>query len=287
MRHRIYILLLCLLCLSQAKAQDIFYATFNIRYAGGDRHTQRDWTLRKDSLAHFIQAHKISVCGMQEVLHEQMNDLRKLLPEYDYVGVAREDGKKKGEYAPIFYLSQEWEALKSGTFWLSETPEVAGSMGWDAACTRIATWALLKHRKSGKQIMAINTHFDHVGNKARVESGKLILKKASELAQNVPLVLTGDFNVGMESDVYRSITHHADFPITDTFRTGAPHEGIKYTWHNFAKLPVEQCNKIDFIFVSPTIEVLRTFIPAESRQPDAFLMSDHNPFIAILRLPSR
>ena len=266
------------------QAQKIQYATFNIRYANGDRHTKHDWKLRRDSLAHFIQAQEISVCGMQEVLYEQLKNLCKLLPEYDYVGVGRDDGKKKGEYSPIFYRKKEWKALKSGTFWLSPTPDVIGSKGWDAALPRIATWALLEHRQSGRQIMAINTHFDHVGQQARVESGKLILQKSRELAGNVPLVLTGDFNVGEESDVYQSITHQPDFPIRDSFHAGAPHEGIRYTWHNFAKIPVRQCSKIDFVFTSPGIQTLRTFIPAESREPDGFLMSDHNPFITTLEI---
>lgn len=286
MRYRLLFLNLLFISLAVC-AQDIHYGTFNIRYAGGDRHTVHDWKMRRDSMAHFIQAQHLSICGMQEALDEQIKDLQKRMPEYDYVGVGREDGKKKGEYSPIFFLRNEWKALKSGTFWLSSTPDVPGSMGWDAACTRIATWALLEHRTSGKQLMAINTHFDHVGQVARVESGKLILDKARTLAGNVPLVLTGDFNVGMESDVYQSITHHPQFPIVDTYCCDAPHEGVRYTWHNYVSLPVARCSKIDFIFVSPSIKVLRTFIPEEDRTPSAIeqLMSDHNPFIATLRLP--
>jgi len=277
-------LLLSAYCLP-LEAQDIRYGTFNIRYAKGDRHTQRDWSLRRDSMAHFIKAQHPDICGMQEVLHEQLEDLLQRLPEYAYVGVGREDGKKKGEYAPIFYLRKDWQVMKSGTFWLSETPQKVASKGWDAACERIATWALLKSRHTGKRVMAINTHFDHVGQTARVESGKLILRKSQELASGVPLVLTGDFNVGAESDVYHSITHNPNFALVDTYHADVPHRGVSYTWHNYAKIPVSQCSKIDFIFASPSIQVLSTFIPQESRQPDAFLMSDHNPVFVTLCLP--
>jgi len=284
MMHRFVLILSTLCFLLCANAQDVRYATFNIRYAKGDRHTQHDWSNRRDSMAHFIQVQHPDICGLQEVLHEQLQDLLKRLPEYAYVGIGREDGKKEGEYAPIFYLRSEWSPLKSGTFWLSETPEKVASKGWDAACERIATWVLLKHRKSGNQLMAINTHFDHVGQKARVESGKLILRKSQELASGVPMVLTGDFNVGPESDVYYSITHQPSFPLVDTFCADAPHQGATYTWHNYARIPIPQCSKIDFIFVSPTIQVINTFIPQESRLPDAFLMSDHNPIISTLRL---
>jgi len=284
MKLRSLFILLYIVGITTLYAQEVKYATFNIRYADGDRHTQHDWKLRRDSLANFILKQNISICGMQEVLEDQLKDLRELLPKYDYVGVGRDDGKKKGEFSPIFYLKEEWKALKSGTFWLSPTPHIIGSKGWDAALPRIATWALLENNKNGKKIMAINTHFDHVGQVARVESGRLILKKTQELAENIPLILTGDFNVGEDSDVYYSITHNEQFPIIDTFHSGAPHQGIKYTWHNFAKIKVNQCSKIDFIFVSPTIKVKNTFIPAESRKQDAFLMSDHNPVIATLQL---
>lgn len=282
---RIKVLLLFFLTgISILQAQEFRHATFNIRYANGDRHTRHDWKMRCDSVARFIQTQGIGICGMQEVLHEQLEDLRCRLPEYNYVGVGRDNGKKKGEYSPIFYLRQEWKVLKSGTFWLSSTPEKRGSKGWDAALPRIATWALLQHRQIGKQVMAINTHFDHVGRVARVESGKLILQKSRELASDVPLILTGDFNVGMESDVYHSITNDPEFPVVDTHLADVPHRGIDYTWHNFARIPTGQCNKIDFVFVSPTIRVLDTFIPQESREIDAFLMSDHNPIVVTLEL---
>lgn len=279
------ILALLLLLPACLWAQELRYATFNIRYADGDRHTQHDWKLRRDSVARFIQTQDLSICCMQEVLHRQLRDLRKRLPQYDYVGVGRDNGKRRGEYSPIFYLRQEWKALQSGTFWLSPTPDKAGSKGWDAALPRIATWALLQNRQNGRKVMAINTHFDHVGHQARLESGRLILQKSTELAAGVPLILTGDFNVGQESDVYHTITHSSILPMVDTHFLGVPHEGVAHTFHNFARLPLNQCSKIDFLFSSPGVRVLRTFIPGESREPGAFQLSDHNPIIVTLELP--
>jgi len=278
-------ILLCLTALyaSLMMAQTIQYGSFNIRYADGDRGTKNDWDLRRDSLASFVRQSDMSICGMQEVLYGQLQDLEKRLPEYSYVGIGRNDGKRDGEYVPIFYRTAEWEAIDDGSFWLSETPDVVGSKGWDAALPRIATWALLRHRGSNARIMCVNTHFDHIGVQARIQSGYLILQKVREIAGRLPMILTGDFNVGMQSDVYSTITHDPQYPLLDSYLVGAPHEGAYYTFQKFGRLPIEKCEKIDFIFISPNIKVLRTCIPREDRSPEGFVMSDHNPVIATLQ----
>ena len=277
-------LLLCLLlCTAFVSAQTVNYGSFNIRYADGDRGTRYDWQNRRDTMARFVREAELSICGMQEVLHEQLLDLVRLLPEYDYVGVGRDDGKTRGEYSPIFFRRAEWEALQSGTFWLSETPDSIGSKGWDAALPRIATWAMLKSRKTKRCIICVNTHFDHVGEQARVESGRLILRMVRKIAGKLPMVLTGDFNVGMQSSVYQSIMHDPNYPLLDSFLMGAQHEGVFYSWHAFTNIKPEKCQKIDFIFVSPNVQVTRTCIPQEDRSLEPTLMSDHNPVIATLK----
>ena len=281
-------LFLCLLTIwtGIAMGQTINYGSFNIRYANGDRGTLHDWKNRRDTLSSFICHADLSICGMQEVLYEQLVDLCKRLSEYDYVGVGRDDGMTEGEFSPIFFRRREWKAVKSGTFWLSPTPSIVGSKGWDAVLPRIATWALLKHRKSEKQLICVSTHFDHVGVQARVESGRLILQKVREIAGNLPMVLTGNFNVGMESGVYQSIMHDPEYPLLDSYLLGAPHEGVFYTFHDFGRRPTQECSKIDFIFISPNIKVLRTWIPQEDRSRQNHFMSDHNPVIATLEIPN-
>jgi len=268
------------------ETMDIHVCSFNIRYANGDRKdAERCWNVRKDRVAQFVLDHDISIVGMQEVLHEQLVDLRERLADYEYEGVGREDGKSKGEYAPIFWRKDEWERVKGGTFWLSTTPDVVASVGWDAALTRIATYVLLQNKQTGKQLIFINTHFDHVGVQARNESARLILRKAKEIAGNVPFLLTGDFNVSMESSAYHTITHEASFPILDTYMEGAPHKGPFYTFQGFSRKPIEQCDKIDYIFASPSIRVSKTFIQQEDRSENPKHMSDHNPIIATVVLP--
>ena len=146
----------------------IRWGTFNIRLQNsGDEKAGVGWSVRRDRVADYIKKNHIEVVGMQEVLHPQLEDLLNRLPEYDYVGVGRTDGATKGEYSPIFFLKDKFEVLEKGNFWLSETPEVPGSKGWDAALERIASYAKLKDKASGKIFMAVNTHFDHVGKDPR------------------------------------------------------------------------------------------------------------------------
>lgn len=265
---------------------ELAYGSINVRYANGDRKDpDRCWNVRKDRMAKFILDQQLSIVGCQEVLHEQLVDLLERLPQYAYEGVGREDGKEKGEYAPIFWRKDEWTRVKGGTFWLSETPDVVASVGWDAALTRIATYVLLKHNKSGKLLMCINTHFDHVGYEARQQSAHLILIKAKEIAGNTPFVLTGDFNIDMSDAAYHVITHDAAFPILDTYMQGAPHEGRYYTFHDFSRIQPSRCTKIDYIFASPNIKVLKTYIQPEERGENIKHFSDHNPVVSRILLP--
>ena len=138
-------------------------------------------------MCQFIKDHELDIVGMQEVLHSQFQDLRAGLPEYDGIGVGRDDGKTAGEYAPLFYRKDKYEVLDSNTFWLAENSDSVGMMGWDAVCVRIATWAKFKDKATGKIFMAVNTHFDHVGEEARRQSALLIIRKIKEIVGERPL----------------------------------------------------------------------------------------------------
>lgn len=137
--------------------------SYNIRYDNsGDKDNQ--WKFRRDFAADLVKFHEADVFGAQEVLNNQLNDLLDRLPEYAYVGVGREDGKTKGEYAPIFYRKDRFSVEKSGNFWLAEDINAVGKKGWDAACERVATWAILKDKNTGKKFFFLNTHLDHMYN---------------------------------------------------------------------------------------------------------------------------
>ena len=149
-------------------------------------------------------------------------------------------------------------------------------MGWDAVCVRIATWAKFKDKATGKIFMAVNTHFDHVGEEARRQSALLIIRKIKEIVGERPAVVTGDFNVTDASDAYETITTN-EFVMKDAYKTAARVTGVDYTFHDFARILAEDCEKIDFIFVTPQVLVKSCEIPAEV--PEA-LLSDHNPQLA-------
>lgn len=264
---------------SFAQTIQVKWATFNVRY-DNPADGLNNWKYRKDKVAGFIKSQHIDIVGMQEVLHNQLKDLKARLPEYAEVGVGRDDGKTKGEYSPVFFRKDKFELLDSHTFWLSQYPDSIGFIGWDGACTRIATWAKLKDKKTGKIFMAVNTHFDHVGTEARKNSALLIIKRIQEIVGNRPSVLTGDFNVSDKSEAYKIITTNK-FVMKDAYKIAKKREGVNYTWQDFGKEPLNKREKIDFIFVTPQIKVTEAYIPEEAKGPTGFL-SDHNPHVATL-----
>lgn len=274
-----WLLTACIACAQQNLGMR--YATFNIRYDNPQDEAD-NWRFRKDSVCHFVQAQQLDVVGMQEVLHNQCQDLLRGLPAYAMVGVGRDDGKQQGEYAPIFYRADRFDVLDSNTFWLSQYPDSVGFIGWDGACTRIATWAKLRDKQTGRVFMAVNTHFDHVGTTARRQGALLIISRIQQIAGNLPTILTGDFNVDEKSEAYRTITTNK-YVLLDAQKVARKTEGVKYTFHDFGRIPEAEREKIDFIFVSRDIAVERSFIPHCSAQGRPYL-SDHQPQIVDLKL---
>jgi len=223
--------------------------TFNIRL-----NTKADslnaWPYRKDNAASQILFHDVHLLGVQEALHDQMIDLQDRLPRFKFVGVARDDGKQKGEYSAIFYDTTRLQALDSKTFWLSLTPEVPGSKSWDAAITRIVTWAKFKDRKTGKTFFAFNTHFDHMGKEARRESAKILLQKVSSIAGKTPSIITGDFNARPTDEPIQVISDKSNplHLINATEISATPHYGPTGTFNGFG--PKERDDQpIDYIFL--------------------------------------
>lgn len=190
----------------QINAQSFKVGTFNVRY---DNRSDSGnlWVNRAPAVANLIRYHDFDVFGVQEALKNQLNDISTALPEYARYGKGRDDGKEAGEHSVIYYKKDMFKLLKSGDFWLSATPEVPGK-GWDATCcNRIASWVQLENVKSKKKFYLFNVHFDHQGVVARKESGKLMIQKIKEIAGNNPVLLTGDFNGGRESEWYQTIAN--------------------------------------------------------------------------------
>ena len=251
-------------------AQNIRIITYNIRYNNpGDGINA--WPNRSQQVAALLEFHQADIFGLQEALIGQIQDIQKQLPHMKWVGVGRDDGKEAGEFSPLFYNSKKFKALKSGWFWLSQTPEKPG-LGWDAACNRICTWLLLEADKKDKQFMVFNTHFDHQGEKARTESAKLILQKIKELNRdNLPIILTGDFNLTPEQEPISVITK--ELKDSRSISKEAPY-GPAGTFNGF-KFDSPLKDRIDYVFVNNRVEVKQYGVLSDSK--DQRYPSDHLP----------
>lgn len=195
------LLALCATCLIQA--QSYVFATYNVRNANReDSIAGNGWGQRYPYIAMQIQFNGFDVFGTQEAKHHQLEDLKKAMPGYDYIGIGRDDGKQAGEYSAIFYRTDKFDLMEHGDIWLSTETEYPNK-GWDAALPRICTWGKFCDKQNGFTFLFYNLHMDHVGVQARSESAKLVLKKMQELPQQVPVILTGDFNVDQNNESYK------------------------------------------------------------------------------------
>lgn len=222
--------------------------SYNIRYdSKSDAAKGHGWQVRKPEIVKLLNFYQPDIIGMQEVLKNQLNDLAEALPSYQSVGVGRDDGKEKGEFAPILYDATKFELEKSGTFWLSKNPEEPGK-SWDAALPRICTWAILKEKSSDKEVHFFNTHFDHVGVEARKESAKLILKKIREISGGNDFILTGDLNLTPDTEPIKIFVAAPE--VNDSKEEAEITLGPKGTFSGFelGKLPLDR--RIDYVFTS-------------------------------------
>ncbi len=264
--------------------------TFNIRY-GTANDGPNHWDHRKDAVAQVLRDHQPEIVGIQEALRFQLDFLRERLPYYGEVGVGRDDGKEKGEYAPILYDTRRFKVAESGTFWLSETPEVPGSRHWGNSIPRICTWGRMIDRKSAAAFYVFNVHLDHVAQESRVKGVHLIRKRIAERAHPAPVVLTGDFNADEENPAIRALLgkegERDALPVfQDAHRAKNRKSKNEATFNGWGE-KVEG-EKIDFVFVmksEPPVEVTYAEIVRDRYLGKA--PSDHDPVMTVLCLPAK
>lgn len=238
------------------------------------------WPNRKEKVANLLRKESPHIFGVQEALHNQMIDLQTLMPEYTWYGAGRDDGKTKGEFSAIFYKKAFFEAKDSGTFWLSETPDVPGSKSWDAAITRVCSWVKLAEKTTGKQFFVFNTHFDHIGEMARLHSMELISKKVMEIAGNQPFILMGDFNSEPKSEPYVVAQDKSRWNLTDAWAADKNNATTQPCTFTGFKVKDAECRRIDFIFASPVFKVKSSRIIPDN--DGTYYPSDHLPVVADL-----
>jgi endonuclease/exonuclease/phosphatase family metal-dependent hydrolase len=222
--------------------------TFNIRY-GTAPDGENAWAHRKDLVRRSLTVMQGDIIGLQEALSFQIEELLNMFPEYNFVGVGRDDGVKKGEFSPIFYRAERYEPLQHGTFWLSDSAHLPGSTSWGNEIPRVCTWVRLKDRSNGSILAVFNTHWDHISQESRRRSATLMRSKIGELADvNEPVIVTGDFNAGENNEAFQSMLRWAERPLHDSFRIVHPNDTIVGTFNAFRG--EQSGDKIDAILVS-------------------------------------
>ena len=247
--------------------------TYNIRL-NVKSDAENWWEYRKDKVAALMNYYEADFIGTQEVQHEQLEYLLKTLPHYSSIGVGRDDGKTAGEYSCIFYNNKKYKPVQQSTFWLSQTPEKV-SMGWNAVCNRVCTYGLFEHIKTRKKVWVFNTHFDHIGDTARIESAKLIIQRIKQVTslQNYPVIFTGDFNSQPSDAPVQLISGYLN---NARMKSETKPYGPADTWNgfNFNESPK---GWIDYLFVSGSVNVMKYAVITDSY--DRKYPSDHFPVL--------
>ncbi len=227
------------------------------------------WPNRKDNVKALVKFYDTDILCVQEALPEQFDALLENT-DFDVVGVGRDDGKRKGEFSAIYFNKNRFIKKDGGTFWLSLTPDVP-SKGWDAALNRVCSWVKLYDKSNKKEFLVFNTHYDHVGVQARIESAKLIKQKIQEIAPKLPVVFTGDLNVTPETEAIATIK---SFLIDTKEISIEPPYGPTGTFNAFKwESPLK--DKIDYIFVNKAFKVQKFAVLSDSK--DKRYYSDHLP----------
>lgn len=240
------------------------------------------WPLRKGKVVRLLKSYRPDVFGIQEAMFHQMEYITKQMPGYERVGKCRDDGSTKGEASPVYFNSKKFRVGRSGTFWLSETPEVIGSRGWDAACNRVVTWVELYPSMTGeKPFVVFNTHFDHMGEVARRNSAILLLHAIDSLAKNMNVIVMGDFNSKPVDEPIRIIKDSKEPKLLDARMIALKKDDPGYTFTGFT-VKDHESEQIDYVFVKE--DELVTDYKVDQRSKNGFFPSDHLPVIVSIAL---
>lgn len=268
--------------------------SFNIRYGTANDGANR-WENRKQLVFRVIRTHHPDFVGLQEALHFQIEEIMEALPDYQKIGVGRDDGKTRGEYSAILYNAERFRVDAHDTFWFSETPEVPGSKDWGNNITRICSWGRFVEKSTGRAMYHFNLHLDHQSQNSREKSVALLIRRIQARTHPDPVVVTGDFNAGEDNPAIRDMKGADNpgggypagtrnpIPLVDTFRELYPDATGVGTFNGFEGNT--DGPKIDYIFVEPGTKVLEAEILRDN--DNGQYPSDHFPVLARIDLPAR
>jgi endonuclease/exonuclease/phosphatase family metal-dependent hydrolase len=270
------------LAYSQAGNNELLIMTLNIKFDNpGDGINA--WIHRLPLMEVYMKKMKPDIVGMQENLYHQNEDLLRVMPGYAYIGKGRDDGEKGGEFSPVFYRTDRFTLLETGQLWLSETPDIPGSIGWEAILPRVVSWALLKEIESNTNLYVFNTHYSHVSDLARRKSMEFMSEQIKNIAGDNKVIVTGDFNITKGSELYYDMLAHlyrnnrlqnveliAENPVVDA----------KSSFNAFRHDTSPRV--IDYIFVDHHFEVIEYAID-RVKDGDVYI-SDHWPVWTRIRI---
>ncbi len=275
--RRLYASFILVFCCTSSYSQKIIAGTYNIRLQ-----TIADsgnlWVSRAPMVAALIRFHEFDVFGTQEGFYNQLRDIQRSLPGFEFYGAGRDDGKEKGESSAIFYRKDRFNLIDKGDFWLSQTPDQP-SKGWDGrCCNRICSWVQLEDKKTGKRFYYFSAHFDHEGTIARLESSKLVLQRMQAICGAEPAIFCGDLNCPQQSEPYLVIVN-SEY-LSDSYRNANFPYSTNGTFNDFGK-NTGAPEIIDHIFTTDHFIVSKWGILSDSyygKYP-----SDHFPVLTELR----
>ncbi len=260
------------------QAQNLTIMSYNLRF-DNPRDSANNWQFRKEALAQLVQKHQPDLLGTQEGLYQQIVDLADLLPDYQWIGVGRDDGKQAGEMMAIFYRPARVELLAAGHFWLSELPLEAGSRSWESACARMLTWGKFRDRHTGKLFWHFNTHFDHYSAQARAMGARLINRKLPEIAAEGLSFLTADMNFTPQDATYQIVAEK----WADCQKLASKIRHQNSSFNGFAARKPNML--IDYVWVNaPQAVKVKSYEIDESKKSDGRFPSDHFPLIIRLKI---
>ena len=296
---RKYVTALILAAALSAVASPVKVMTYNVRYSAGDATSaDNNWEARRDDLANLVESANPDIAGFQEVLPGQRKWLEARFPGYAFVGDGRNADRVSGEASPIAFRKDRFEAVKSGTFWLSETPDEPGSKSWNAALPRICSYAVFKDSTTGKTFAFANTHTDHKSEEAREKGMLLVIERMKEFSNGAPVVFVGDHNCLEYEKPAKAV---AKLLKDALYISETPPEGAWRTFNYWSYKEKEQTiaealakpvrerstpgdksdsKRIDYIYVSPGTRVLGYRTIAATRPGTKLYPSDHFPSVA-------
>lgn len=261
--------------ITAARAEEnVRVMSFNLRYINPGDKAEKTWISRRDQVVAVMKQDAADFIGVQEAFRKMLDDVKARLPDYAEIGVGRENGKEQGEYSAILYKSELWEVLASGTFWLSETPDVAGSAHWGNSVVRICTWGKFRHKISKRELILYNTHFDHESQACREKGAALIVSKIAAQAGELPVVVTGDLNAPPENPAIACFTAATPklIDVWASLKSSTP-ANQSGTFHGFSGRT--DGSRIDYIFASESLKA--TEVAIVHSQENGVYPSDHFP----------